>query len=351
MADEAPLPPPGGPAPASQPSTSRRVWATAGLVLAVMLGAWWLGVSSLLARLQRLQGEAVRGAHYQQHVKALEMERDTLLRRQREMNVDRENLLAQVRMAQEARTEAEGLRNLLESRLRRTAEESQALSARLGPLEPEVAALRSEVQRLAEERQTLEGQIEKFRKRSRERQLRDDLKAQQAKLKATEASLAKASRALEQAEQQAAQMAKARQVLQGRLDQLQQEYAAEVSHNATLRRETERLPKDITGIAREHARLVKELADTHFNMGVMFATRKDFVRAEKEFLQVVQLRPDDAEAHYNLGIIYAEHLPNRARAIKYFQRYLTVDPAGRDANYAKQYIATWRAWEGQERLE
>ena len=111
------------------------------------------------------------------------------------------------------------------------------------------------------------------------------------------------------------------------------------------------LPKDINRLAQEHERLVNELGDTHYNLGVMFFKKRDFGRAVKEFQKVIEMRPNDGQAHYNVGLIYAEHLPDRERAIKYFRRFVQEEPKGQEASYARKYIATWRAWEAEERLE
>jgi tetratricopeptide (TPR) repeat protein len=70
-----------------------------------------------------------------------------------------------------------------------------------------------------------------------------------------------------------------------------------------------------------------------------------------EFQKVVELRPEDGDAYYNLGVIYAEHLPDRERAMANFRRYLQLKPGADDATWVKQYIASWQAWEGKERLE
>ncbi len=88
----------------------------------------------------------------------------------------------------------------------------------------------------------------------------------------------------------------------------------------------------------------------HYNLGVILSRQKDYRRAAVEFRKVIELRPDDADAHYNLGVIYAEHVPNRSKALAYFRKYLALNPRSQDASWVKQYIATWQAWEGKERL-
>jgi len=139
--------------------------------------------------------------------------------------------------------------------------------------------------------------------------------------------------------------------VKGRLTPLEEKYAKLLLDHRTLKQQSSKIPGNVTEIAREHQRLLKDLADTHYNMGVNFAKRKDYPRAAIEFRKTIELRPDDADAHYNLGVIYAEHVPDRERALTFFRKYLTIKPRGESANWAKHYIATWQAWEGKERLE
>ena len=107
----------------------------------------------------------------------------------------------------------------------------------------------------------------------------------------------------------------------------------------------------MTSLASDHERLVKDLADTHYNMGAMFAKDQVYPRAVKEFEQVVQIKLEDADAHYNLGLIYSEHLPDRSKALEAFRRYLEIDPGAKAANWVRQYIASWRASEANSSLE
>jgi len=274
---------------------------------------------------------------------------DLLLDRE-QVTKDRDNLFAQVKRVLQERDAMEAERETLTEAFRQAAAERLELLDHVAPLETMLADLQERERQLAAEREQLTRQIEETKGRNAERTLRNQL----GELKRKESDLSRAMRqtkkelehASRQEQQASAQLAK----LTERMEALQSEYTEEVSENAELRRNLARLPKDVTTIAREHERLLKDLADTHYNMGVSFAKQRDYGRAAKEFLRVVELRPTDADAHFNLGLIYAEHLPDRERAIEYFNRYLTVDPKGRDAAYAKQYIAAWRAWEGQEHL-
>lgn len=313
------------------------------------------GIAWLTEKLKRLQYDYAlvdeRGVSMAQKARQLEADLKRVSDEKAHIERDRDNLLAVAKQAQEKQLEAEGVRNLLEKVLQRTGEENRLMEARLPQLQQEALALQSERDQLAEERLGLEQQLSKQHQRSEQRKFQDQLAGLRKREDELERATGTARRELQEATAQAERLKQERDRLHARLDQLQKEYTDEVSSNASLRRQTERLPTDVTRIAREHERLVQELADTHYNMGVSFSERTDYVRAAKEFEQVLDLRPQDTDALYNLGLIYAEHLPDRPKATKYFSRYLSLESSGRGASYAKQYIASWRAWEGKERLE
>jgi len=109
------------------------------------------------------------------------------------------------------------------------------------------------------------------------------------------------------------------------------------------------LPKKFSELARQNRTLIKETSEMHYNLGVANIKNKEYGRAIKEFEKVLELKPQDAYANYNLGYIYAEHLVDRERAIKYFQNYLAYAPDARDANWVRKYILTWQTWYGRNR--
>ncbi|HQP10000.1 MAG TPA: tetratricopeptide repeat protein, partial [Candidatus Omnitrophota bacterium] len=78
--------------------------------------------------------------------------------------------------------------------------------------------------------------------------------------------------------------------------------------------------------------------------GVSNIKNKEYKRAIKEFEKVLELKPDDAYANYNLGYIYAEHLVDREKAIEHFKKYLTYAPNEKDANWVRKYVLTWQTW-------
>ena len=321
-----------------------------GVVLGVATSAAYVlaQLRDLQARAGTLQQQAMTAG---QELKALEQRHAQLAQQYQQVSTDRDNLLAQVRTAFKEREQALAERELLEQVFKRTAAERLDLLHRLMPFETQLAELQREQERLDGERIQLERALAKAQDRSQEQKLRGQLTQLQHSQSALHKVLRDTKRELQIASRREQKATAHLTTLAKRSEALQHEYTEQVSENATLRRKVDRLPKNVTSLAREHERLLKDLADTHYNMGVMFTKKKDYGRAAKEFQQVIELRPDDTDAHYNLGVIYAEHLPDREKAMKLFRKYLAMNPKGQDASWAKQYIATWQAWEGKERLE
>ncbi|MDD5730860.1 MAG: tetratricopeptide repeat protein, partial [Candidatus Omnitrophica bacterium] len=55
----------------------------------------------------------------------------------------------------------------------------------------------------------------------------------------------------------------------------------------------------------------------------------------------LEIKPDDADSLYNLGVIYGEYLNDRKKAIMYFRKYLTLAPNDADTEKVRKYILTW----------
>lgn len=326
----------------------------AGIVAAACAGGWWLVSSWRTLRAERdrlLQSGVVTAQQQHQQLKVLQDRSDELAKEVQRLTADQEHLLTVAKGANEERDEAVGVRSLLERMLQKTGEENRQMKSRLEPAEHELEMLRSQWDQLVKQRDTLQIDVERYKSRSKETKLTEQVSELRGKQQALEKDLREVRLKYSQASKREQILTRDLGELKDRLGRLQKEYMAKLQENESLRQEVTRLPKDVNTMAKEHERLLKDLADTHYNMGVMFTMKKDFPRAVQEFQKVVELRPDDADAHYNLGIIYAEHLPDREKALAAFRRYLQVKPQGQDASYARKYIATWRVWEGAERLE
>lgn len=75
----------------------------------------------------------------------------------------------------------------------------------------------------------------------------------------------------------------------------------------------------------------------YYNLGVVYAKKKDYLNAAKMFDKVVSLDRRDYEAYYNLGTLYETIFLNHAKAIACYQLYLKFAPSGKE----KETVATW----------
>ena len=117
-----------------------------------------------------------------------------------------------------------------------------------------------------------------------------------------------------------------------------------------LRRKISKRPKKVTELARQNRILLKETALMHYNLGVFYTQRNEFPRAISEFIKAVELNPDDPDAQFNLGYIYAEHLEKRKQAVKYFQNYLRLVGGlegvnEKDINWVRRYLLIWETYD------
>ncbi len=116
--------------------------------------------------------------------------------------------------------------------------------------------------------------------------------------------------------------------------------------NKILRQKVEVYPRKLSQIALLKERILKENAVLHYNLGVFHVQKQEYSEAIYEFEKVLELNPDDSATHYNLGVIYAEYLGNRPKAIAHFNHYLMLAAKDdKDVELAKKYILTWEQWE------
>lgn len=76
------------------------------------------------------------------------------------------------------------------------------------------------------------------------------------------------------------------------------------------------------------------------NLGVVYMEKGEYANAARQFEQVVELDPNYEKAVLNLGIIYDDHLPDKAKALEYYQRY--IDLRGERRSEVEQWIQSVR---------
>ncbi len=81
------------------------------------------------------------------------------------------------------------------------------------------------------------------------------------------------------------------------------------------------LQKKIQGL-RADAR--KDREDYYYNLGVVLMREGRFKKAAYLFEKALHLDPLDASAHYNLGILYDDHLDEPKKAIRHYEAFLKL---------------------------
>lgn len=135
---------------------------------------------------------------------------------------------------------------------------------------------------------------------------------------------------------------KMRETHQARLDALQLEFdtfESETSEERAaaekLRSEVKRLEAALQVARRENERERFMLA---YNSGALFLAAGRYDRAEREFLKALDVRENDAALHYNMGILYDEHIDRPEKARFHYKRFLELAPSDRDAPTVQQWL-------------
>ncbi len=137
-----------------------------------------------------------------------------------------------------------------------------------------------------------------------------------------------------------------------KLREANKKYAEALKANRAFEQRITYAPKKFTELARQNQVLIKQTAATHYNLGVFYTKNKEYSRAIAEFEKAIELVPDDAYSHFNLGYIYAEQIVNREKAVEHFRSYLRyAKKDDKDVDWVKKYILTWQSWKGKEPLE
>ncbi|MBN2300973.1 MAG: tetratricopeptide repeat protein [Lentisphaerae bacterium] len=82
----------------------------------------------------------------------------------------------------------------------------------------------------------------------------------------------------------------------------------------------------------------REKRDMHYNMGAIYAKEGQYHAAEKEYLNALRIDPTDASVHYNLGILYDDHLGDKQKAARHYRRYLKLNPHASDIDQVRSWL-------------
>ncbi|MAG34198.1 MAG: hypothetical protein CL908_25240 [Deltaproteobacteria bacterium] len=91
-------------------------------------------------------------------------------------------------------------------------------------------------------------------------------------------------------------------------------------------------PRDALPYLERANQVLPDDVDILTNLGsvLLLQNDPDIKHAERCFVRARDLSPQDPDVHYNLGVIYADHLDQDAKAISSFERYLELGGSGQE---------------------
>ena len=75
-----------------------------------------------------------------------------------------------------------------------------------------------------------------------------------------------------------------------------------------------------------------DYAEAHYNLGVVFGKQGKLALAAAQYERALKIKPDYAKAHYKLGLIFAKQ-GNLVQAAAQYKRTVQIDPAHVDAHF------------------
>lgn len=88
----------------------------------------------------------------------------------------------------------------------------------------------------------------------------------------------------------------------------------------------------------DNVALLSEVADMHYNLGVVLTKQGMFKNAIGEFEEALRIRQDDADSHYNLAVLYDEKMKDDKNSLVHYKAYLKLRPNAEDAEKVRKWI-------------
>ena len=284
-----------------------------------------------------------------------------ILKLYKNLQRDQDNILTQLKIAYGERDKTRGQLDILKEQLEQSSKDKGSLQKdnaqlrkSMQPMTDKIASLEKTVLNMERQSEADLAQIaklEKMLKGSEIAMVKDELKSKEKIFLSQKAELERmidtANRDRESVQSKSVQRESRIYSLEMELADLTQKYEEALEENRSLRQRFETVNGQMLNIAREKDKAVQETADMHYNLGVFYVDQKNFERARVEFEKATEWRPSDALSHYNLGLIYSEHIRDEEKAITSFQRYLDLQPEAKDRNHVEAMLKTLTYWRGR----
>ena len=254
------------------------------------------------------------------------------------VKADRENILAQTKSLLANRMRAQELEDELgkvKASIQpiedaRKKEEEQTLV-----LKAQVKKLKEERAQLTAERDELQSVNDKLQDNTMVQELNDKIAGLQKGLKnnsdaaskeksKVDADLKTAEKKITQLTGENSKLTALKEQLTAKVEEQESGLAEAVRKNKAFEQEIRDLPAKFVEVSRQNKVLLKQTVGMHYNMGVFYTKQREYDRAAAEFAKALEIDPNDAYSHFNLGYIYAEYLINRHKAMDHFRHFLRL---------------------------
>lgn len=268
---------------------------------------------------------------------------------------DRENLMAQARnlLVENSKTKE------LQDQLAKLQPDTVSLKAEGETLRAENVRLREKLQQVAAENKILTNDLNKAKADAGTVKQEVEVKSLTQRLAEANAinsrlnvRLGKMSKELEATTIKNDKLSNDNANLTATIAKNRKDLADAAKKNDAFLKEMQNMPKKFAETARQNRQLIKETSEMHYNLGVFYMKVKEFERARMELEKAVDINPEDASTHFNLGYVYAEYMVDRKKAVAHFKEYIRLSKTtGKDVDWAKKYILTWETFEGKDPMQ
>jgi tetratricopeptide (TPR) repeat protein len=119
---------------------------------------------------------------------------------------------------------------------------------------------------------------------------------------------------------------------------VENEWLAAVEKTEELRKDLDRTLSELSGQNQERSKLRSETATMHYNLAVILTEQQNYPAAVLEYKKVLETRPADADAHYNLAVLYDDYVKDNDKALEHYRHYIQLAPESPEANKVRRWI-------------
>ncbi len=76
----------------------------------------------------------------------------------------------------------------------------------------------------------------------------------------------------------------------------------------------------------------------YYNSALIYDNMGRYREAVEEYRKALKQKPDDADTHYNLGIVYDNHIKDKEKAIYHYNKYLEISQDANDSKKVENWI-------------